>query len=300
MTTASQNLRGSLFMMASMAAFVFNDTSMKALSDELPLFQAIFLRGIATSLMMFALAKLSGGLKFTLPRRDRAIVAIRTFAEVAATFFFLLALFNMPLANATAILQALPLAVTMAGALFFGEAIGWRRLIAILVGLVGVLLIIQPGADGFNIFSIYVLAAVALVTVRDLASRRLSPQAPSMTVAIFGALAVMLFGGLFSLGETWVQPTPLAWAQLGAASVFIIGGYLFSIMAMRVGDIGAVTPFRYTSLLWALLLGWLAFGDWPDGLTLIGAAIVVATGIFTLLRERHIARRNQPVASRAG
>ncbi len=298
MTGTSNNLRGAFFMMASMAAFTFNDVSMKALSDELPLFQAIFLRGSVTCLMMYLVALALGGLRFVLPRREWGLIALRTFSELAATYLFLSALFNMPLANATAILQALPLAVTLAGAVFLGEAIGWRRLIAIIVGLVGVLMIVQPGADGFNIYSVYVLGAVGFVTVRDLASRRLSHDTPSMTPAITGAFAVTLGAGLASTTETWVQPSGLAWAQLAAASVFIIGGYLFSIMAMRIGDIGTVTPFRYTSLLWALLLGFVVFGDWPDGLTLIGAAIVVGTGIFTWIRERKLEYTPTPSSAR--
>lgn len=296
MPEISNNLRGALLMMASMAAFTFNDASMKALSDELPLFQAIFLRGVATTVMMFFLARALGGLRFSLSKADWVLVALRTLSELAATFLFLSALFRMPLANATAILQALPLAVTLAGAVFLGEAVGWRRLMAIGVGFFGVLLIVQPGAAGFNIYSVYVLAAVGFVTIRDLASRRLSREVPSMTVAISGALAVTTGAGFMSMTETWAQPSTLAWAQLAGASIFIIGGYVFSVMTMRIGDIGAVTPFRYTSLLWALLLGLLVFGDWPNGLTLIGAAIVVATGIFTLMRERRI---NHP-ADRAG
>lgn len=293
MIIASNNLRGSLVMMAAMAAFTFNDACMKALSDELPLFQAIFLRGVATCVLMFVMAGALGGIRFSFPLRDWGLVAIRTLSETAATFFFLSALFKMPLANVTAILQALPLAVTMAGAVFFGEKVGWRRLIAILVGLLGVIMIIQPGAEGFNTYSTYALVAVAFVTVRDLASRRLSAEVPSMTVAIVGALSVTFGAGIMSLGETWVPPSTLAMSQLAGASVFIIGGYLFSVVAMRVGDIGVVTPFRYTGLLWALLLGFVIFGDWPDGLTIIGALIVVATGIFTLIRERQLARRSR-------
>ena len=291
MTDASNNLRGSLLMMASMAAFVFNDASMKGLSDEIPLFQAIFLRGLLTSFLMVILAQQNGSLSFHFAASDRLLIAIRTAAEIGATVFFITALFKMPLANATAILQVLPLAVTLAGALFLREAIGWRRLIAILIGFIGVMLIVQPGTEGFSIYSIFVILAVVLVTVRDLTVRKLSPNVPSLSVALISALGVTAFAGLASIGEQWVFPSRLALVQLVAASIFIIGGYVFSVMTMRFGDISAVTPFRYTSLLWALLLGWIAFGDWPNGLTLIGATIVVATGIFTLVRERQLAQR---------
>ncbi|MGR3662391.1 MAG: DMT family transporter [Paracoccaceae bacterium] len=293
-----ENQRAALLMMASMATFTFNDACMKSLSDEIPLFQAIFLRGAMTSVMMIALATMLGGLNFSLSRRDWGLVALRTAAEVAAAFLFISALFNMPIGNATAILQALPLAVTLAGAVFLREAVGWRRMSAILIGFCGILMIVQPGADGFNAFSIYAILAVVAVTIRDLVVRRLSSDVPSMTVAVVAAVGVTVLSGFASLSETWVQPSPLAMAQLVGASVFIIGGYLFSVMTMRIGDIGFVAPFRYTSLLWALLLGFVIFGEWPNKLALAGISIVVATGLFTLLRERGQGRRSGPTGLR--
>jgi S-adenosylmethionine uptake transporter len=298
MTQASDNLRASLFMIISMATFTFNDACMKALSDELPLFQAIFLRGAITSVLMIGLAMMMGGLNLCLKRQDWLLVIVRTVAEAAAAFLFISAIFNMPIGNATAILQALPLVVTLAGMIFLGEAVGWRRMAAILIGFCGILLIVQPGAAGFNSYSIYAVLAVIAVTIRDLASRRLSTEVPSMTVAVVAAVGVAILAGLASLGETWVQPGPVEMMQLAGASVFIIGGYLFSVMTMRIGDISFVAPLRYTGLLWALLLGFLIFGEWPNGLALIGICIVVATGVFTLVRERGQGRRPGPVGLR--
>ena len=291
MAPISDNTRGALLMMASMAAFTLNDTFMKALSDELPLFQALVLRGLATSLLLLAIAPRLGGLKLDLPRRDWGIVAVRTVAEVGAAYFFITALFNMPIANATAILQVLPLTVTLAGALFLGEAVGWRRLTAILVGFAGVMLIVRPGAEGFTFYSVYVLIAVAFVTVRDLVTRRLSGGVPSVTVAFSAAVGVTAAAAVASLGVDWVPLSAAAAAKLAGASVLIIGGYMFSVMAMRVGEVAVVTPFRYTSLLWALVLGFVVFGDWPGPLTLLGGAIVVAMGIYTFYRERAVSRQ---------
>jgi drug/metabolite transporter (DMT)-like permease len=294
----SDNLRASLLMMASMATFTFNDACMKALSDELPLFQAIFLRGVITSVLIIGLALMMGGLKFSLSRRDWWLVLVRTGAEAAAAFLFISAIFNMPIGNATAILQALPLAVTLAGMVFLGEAVGWRRMVAILIGFCGILIIIQPGAAGFNNYSIYAVLAVVAMTIRDLASRRLSTEVPSMTVAVVAAVSVAVLAGLASLSETWVQFGRQELLQLTGASVFIIGGYLFGVMTMRIGDIGFVAPFRYTSLLWALLIGFLIFDEWPNGLALIGISIVVATGLFTLLRERGQGQRRAHIGLR--
>lgn len=284
----SPNLHGSLLMMASMAAFTLNDACIKATDNALPLFQLLTLRGIVTSLLIYLLARHLGALRFDLSRHDWGLVALRSVAEIAAAYFFLTALLNMPLANVTAVLQVLPLTVTLGAALFFGDPVGWRRMSAILVGFCGMLLIVRPGPNGFDIDSVYALAAVLCVTVRDLATRRMSASVPSMTVTLVASLAVLVFFGLGSVGTEW-QPLDLRLTLLvGGASFFILGGYLFSVMVMRVGDIAVVAPFRYTGLLWALALGWLVFGDWPSDLTLLGAGIVVATGVFTLYRERAV------------
>ena len=292
------NVKGALLMTGAMAAFTFNDTFMKALSDEIPLFQAIFMRGVATTLLLLLLAIWFRGFDLRLSRRDWGLITLRTVMEIAAAYFFITALFNMPIANVTAILQALPLSVSLAGALFLGESIGWRRITAISVGLIGVLFIVKPGAADFTIYSIYGLATVAVVTVRDLAARRLGKNVPSLTVAWVGAIGVTMSAGLASLGETWVAPTPLGWMQLAGTAVFIIVAYIGSVMTMRVGDIGSVAPFRYTGLLWAILLGFIVFDEWPDVWTLLGSAIVVSTGVFMLLRERALGKRATPPGPR--
>jgi drug/metabolite transporter (DMT)-like permease len=287
----TDNTRGALLMMASMAGFTLNDTFMKALSGEMPLFQLIFLRGILTTLAIGVMAWYVGALHLRIPRRDRALITLRMFAEIGSAYFFLTALYNMPLANVSAIMQSLPLVVTLAAALFFGEPLGWRRMTAILVGLCGVLLIVRPGGDGFTIFSVYALIAVAFVTLRDLVTRRVSGATHSMMVTFTTSLGLMIAFGLASLGVDWVPMDLYRTGMTVGASVMVVFGYVFSVMVMRVGEISFVAPFRYTGLIWALLLGWLAFGDWPAPLTLIGAAIVVGSGVFMLYREGQLKRR---------
>jgi drug/metabolite transporter (DMT)-like permease len=286
----TDNARGALMMMGAMAAFVINDALMKLVSAELPLFQAMFLRGVLTTLVFFVITRRLGALRHTLGRRDRVLIVLRVLAEAGSAYFFLTALFNMPLANVTAILQALPLTITLAGALFLREPVGWRRLLAIMVGFVGVLLIVRPDADGFDHYALMALLAVACVTVRDLVTRRMSRSVPSMTVALATAGGVTVFALVGAVSEGWVMPSGGVQLALGGAGLLIVAGYLLSITAMRLGDLGVISPFRYTGLVWALVLGFLMFGDWPDGLTLAGAGLIVATGIFTLYRE-HRARR---------
>lgn len=290
---SQSNMRGAALMTASMAGYTFNDICIKLLAGEVPLFQAVFVRGIFASVFLLLLARHMGALRFDLPRRDWGLVVLRTIGELGATYCFLMALFNMPIANVTAILQALPLTVALAAALFLGEPLGWRRLGAILAGFLGVMLIVQPGGNGFTVWSLYALVAVGFITLRDLAARRLSPGTPSLTVSLVAAVSICLAGGLAATTEPWAPMGLYEWAVLILAALFILGGYLASVAVMRVGEIGFVAPFRYTGLLWALVLGWLFFGDWPDRLTLIGAGIVVAMGLFTLFRERQLAQRRR-------
>ncbi len=285
------NTAGALLMMASMAAFTMNDACIKATNNALPLFQVLTIRGVLTSVLVYALARYLGALRFRLGRKDWILVALRALSETAAAYFFLTALMNMPLANVTAVLQVLPLTVTLGAALFFGDPVGWRRLTAIMVGFLGMMLIVRPGPDGFSMDSLFALAAVGCVTVRDLATRRMSANVPSMTVTLVSSVCVLAFFGAASFSSDW-QPldTRLALLLVGS-SVFILAAYICSVMVMRVGDVSFIAPFRYTGLLWALLLGWLVFGDWPDTVTMAGAFIVVATGVFTLYRERKSSRR---------
>ena len=284
----SDNLRGALYMNLSMFAFTVNDAIMKALTEALPLYQTIALRGTVAVLGLLILARATGGLRLPADPHDRALIALRSLSDVAATILFLTALKHMPLATLSAVMQVTPLAVTLAAALYYKDRIGWRRMLAITIGFLGVMLIIRPGMEGFTIWSVLGLGSVATVVFRDLAVRRLSQAVPSLVVALGAGFAVMVMGFAGSAIEGWQAITPMQGLQLMGAGSMVIVGYICSVSAMRVGDIGFVAPFRYTSLLWAIILGWVFFASFPDAYALIGAAIVVATGIYTLLRERKL------------
>jgi drug/metabolite transporter (DMT)-like permease len=274
-------------MCASMAAFTINDTFMKSVTQTLPLFQTIGLRGMIAVVGLLILCLATGAFRFRPNRRDGWLILLRSLADVAATIFFLEALLRMPLANLSAILQALPLLITLAAALVYGDKIGWRRMTAILVGLSASS---SSSARGPR----------ASTAGRSLASPR-SPASWSATCPSAAAGPGPLDprrargggrghpdgldrGPLPGLAH----PTGGRAVRVLGAGLFLIVGYLTSVAAMRHGDIGLVAPFRYTSLLWAIVLGLLVFGDLPDVWTLLGAAIVVAAGLFTLWRERRI------------
>ena len=283
---ANDNIRGAVIMMASMAAFTLNDAIFKTVAGQLPLFQAIFLRGVIVTVGLLIVLIATRQIAPDLSKRDWKLIAARTLGDILATFSFLFALFNAPLADVTAILQAAPLVITLAGALILKEKVGWRRFSAIGVGLFGVLLIVRPGGEGFNPYLLFAVAALACILLRDLPTRRLSRAVPSMFVAFVTSLAITASSGLAALTTDWQAVSLVAFAKLGGAAFFIFGAYTFGVMVMRVGDMGFVQPFRFTAIVWAILLGVVVFQDYPDALSLFGTAIVISMGIYTFYRER--------------
>lgn len=287
MPQLSENMRGAAYMVLAMLGFVLNDAIMKLVSSDVDLYQAIFLRGVLATAIMGFLAWRSGG--FAAPRNaTNKYLVLRTIGELGGTVFFLTALFNMELANAGAILQAMPLVVTLGAALILRETVGWRRYSAITVGLLGVLIIIRPGGEGFNIFSLSALAAVFCLVLRDLATRGIPRDMSSNFISFVAAAAVMIMGAIVTLFGEWQPVSALTLLKLTASALFLMAGYYWSIQAMRFGEVSFTSPFRYTSLIWAIVLGYVLFGDIPDVPMIIGSIIVVCSGLFTLYRERKV------------
>ena len=284
------NIRGSLFMAVAMASFTMNDAITKEMSSEMNFGQVMLVRGVFAMLLMAALFFRRSKVR-SLSLAMAKPVALRVAAEVAGTIAFLTAIVHLPLANTAAIFQALPLAVTLGAALFLREPVGWRRWLAISAGFIGVLVIIRPGLVGFSQFSLYALLAVVFFAVRDLATRRIPAQVPSLFVTFVTTVAVTVTGGLilFPLGG-WTPLSTKGVSLLALAAVLVLVGYQCVIIALRRGDISAIAPFRYTALLWAILLGYLVFGDVPDAMMATGAAIIVLSGLYTFHRERKLAR----------
>ncbi|MGO4909356.1 DMT family transporter [Pseudorhodobacter sp. W20_MBD10_FR17] len=289
--TISNNSRGILYMVVAMATFTLNDTFIKLATETVPLSEAIAVRGMLTVLGLLAVARVMGVKDFNLAAADRKLLGWRTFGEVGGTITFLLALRQMPLANISAILQSLPLAVTLGAALLLKEPVGWRRMTAILVGFCGVMMIVKPGTEGFNIWSVLALVSVGFVVIRDLSTRQFSSNIPSVVIALFSAVAVTIMGFSGLALESWRGLTVAEMLMLTTAAGALIVGYMFIVMAMRVGDVAIIAPFRYTSLVVAIFLGWLAFDTLPGPWTVAGAVVVVATGLYTYLREHQLQRR---------
>lgn len=282
----NDNLLGAALMTCCVLAYVLNDAVMKLLFADIDFFQAIFLRGLVSLPPLLVLALMTKTLLQKYSAKNQRFMIIRILAEIGTTVTFLTALKHMPLANVTAILQSLPLAITMAAAIFLGEPVGWRRWSAICLGFTGVLIIIRPGLAGFNSYSLLALAAVLLLTVREISTRQLDKKIPTVTVALSTTLGITVFAALMLIGDEWAEINFVSWSLIIAAAAAVTVATLLSVVAMRTGDIGFVSPFRYTSLIGAIGLGILLFGEWPDGITLLGAVIIAFAGIYSLYREQ--------------
>ncbi|WP_306132879.1 DMT family transporter [Roseivivax marinus] len=284
------NLRGIILMVLAMAGFAVEDAFIKASSATVPTGQILLFIGIVGG-GAFALAARRGGVRLMAPAfRHRAIVA-RNVAEIIGTIGFVTAITTIPLATASAIAQAMPLVITAGAALLFAEPVGWRRWSAIAVGLVGVLIIIRPGTSGFDPNALWAVLAVFGLAARDLAARAVPSTVSHSQLAVWGMFMLVPTGLILTpFTGAPVVPAPLTLVLLtGAAAVGCLAYYAIT-SASRTGAVAVVTPFRYTRILFALVLGALLFGESPDGPTLIGAALVIASGVYTLLRERRLAR----------
>ncbi|TIQ94072.1 MAG: DMT family transporter [Mesorhizobium sp.] len=293
----SPNLRGALFMVVAMSGFTLNDAITKVASESMNMAQVMLIRGAFASLFVGLLAWQRGALALS-GSMLQPMVAVRVAGEAGATVSFLIALAHLPIANVSAVLQALPLAVTMGAALVFNEGVGWRRWLAIAIGFAGVLIIVRPGFEGFSIYSVLALACVACCAVRDLATRRIPQAIPTLLVSTTTALAMTMLGAalLLPMGG-WTPMTGESTASLAMAAVLVVIGYQFIIMAMRMGDISFIAPFRYTALLWSILLGLFIFGDVPDLPMILGASVIVGSGLYALYRERIVGRRKTAAES---
>lgn len=290
----SRNTEGAIYMSMAMAGFSASDALSKSVIAYMNAGEIMFLRGLFTSLLVYLIAWKMGALRSWRIMLQPMII-FRIICEMLSAVTYITALGMMPIANASAILQSLPLVVTFGAALFFGEPVGWRRWSAILVGLVGVMIIIRPGPEGFTAAALLCVAAVLTTAGRDLATRSISPEIPSLMITVVTAMSASFFGALLIpvLGG-WQPVSATSLGHLLLASVLVLVGYQSVILAMRTGEISFVAPFRYTSLIFSSLLGFFFFAEMPDSWTLVGAAIVIASGLYTFYREAK--RRVSPIA----
>lgn len=295
MTDFRDTLRGIVAMLLSCLFFIINDTAIKVTAEGLPLGQVLFLRSVLATAVVLVIVWKMGLLPRVLPQTSRFVLT-RSIVEGVTTLAYIGGLMHLPIANASAIAQATPLALTAAGAILLGEAVGWRRWLSVAVGFCGILIIVRPGPDGFNAWALLILLSVVLVTIREISTRFIAPNTDTAVVSLVTQVMVTIACGLLAATEVW---QPMDMMQIGLivlASIGCLLGVHFSIDAMRHGDISLVAQFRYSFIPFAIVLGWLVWGDVPDLLTFVGIAVVAGSGIYVFYRERV---RHQLLASRA-
>ena len=286
----TDNLRGMLAMLAGSTAFAFNDAIVKLVSSELPSGEIIVIRGAIATVLLYAGCIALGALR-PLSVLMAPMMMLRVLSAATATTFIVLSLRYMPLPVVTTAMQVTPLAVTAAAAVIYRERVGWRRWAAILVGLLGVILIVKPGSTMFGAAAYLALSALLFTTIRDLTTRGLARDIPSIFVAAASAAAITLTGFLVAPFEaSWIMPSTGALGWLGIAGACLFFANLFIVVALRTGEIAVVAPFRYVPVPLTLWLGWWWWGDVLDARAFIGIALVVAAGLYTLHRERSTLR----------
>ena len=279
------NGRAIATMIGAMGCFVFNDALVKHVSQSMPSAQLIFVRGLMATALVLMVAHRLGAL-----RQVRAVlqprVALRGAVDACATMTYLLSLFHLPIANATAINLAAPLFMTVFAVLFMGERAGVARWSAVVLGFAGVLCVVQPSGDGFNAWALLCLLGTLFHATRDLMTRRIDPAIPSIIITLATALAVTLLSGFLTLLSGWQAFTLRELALLGVAAAFLASGYFLLVQCMRTGEVSLTAPFRYTAVLYAMLLGYAIWNEVPSGWAWLGIALLVGSGLYMLHTER--------------
>ena len=273
-------------MIAAMAAFAVEDLLVKVATTSLPVWQVLVIFGLAGGAVFAGLARRAG--ERPLPARPvSSALIVRCGFEVIGRLFFTLSLAYTSLSSTSAILQATPLVVVLGAVLFLGERVGWRRWCAMGIGFTGVLLILRPGLDGFEASSLLAVAGTLGFAGRDLATRASPPSVSNRQLGVLGFAALAVAGLLcVPLDPRIAWPSPAAAVALAGATLVGVLAYAALTAAMRVGEVSVVSPFRYVRLVFAMLLGALVFGERPDAATLLGSAVVVGSGVYTVLRGR--------------
>lgn len=282
-----ENLLGGSFMIGAMAAFAAEDALLKAASQTLPTGQILIWFGLGGTLLFAVLARADGQPLFSSAVVSRPML-VRLVFEIAGRLFYVLALALIPLSTATVILQATPLVVVAGAAVVFGERVGWRRWGAVLLGMIGVLMIVQPGTEAFSLLSLLAILGMIGFAGRDLASRAAPRSLATSILGLYGFLAVFVAGALFCLWQRapFVAPGRDAALFLAAAVPVGVCAYALLMRAMRTGDVSAVTPLRYTRLIFGIVLGIALFGERLSAPMIVGSAFIILSGLFIIWRRR--------------
>ena len=283
-----KNSKGIILMLISMASFAVGDTFIKISGAYLSPAQIMFFL-IAGGLIIFAIIAKFKGENLLDRRAFSPILLIRYCAEMVGLVAMIIGLTKVPLSVVGTVTQASPILVAAGAVIFFKEVISWRRWSSIFIGFVGVVLVIQPGGQNLNYAVIWAVIALVAFSIRDLVTRLTPPDIPSSSIATFTMIAAFPFttAWVFLSGEKFFPPG-IDWALV--SSMIILGsfGYLLLITSLRLGELSAIMPFRYSRIVFLIILGFLVFGERPTASMLIGSTLILISGVYIMWREKVI------------
>lgn len=290
-----QSLAGIALMVASTAFYVTSDTCMKLATADLPPLEVLFLRGVSASVWCVPMIVLTGNFRKVHLVVDRRVMA-RNLLELVAVLFWIVALAKAPIADVTAIGQTAPLFLIVGAAVFLRERLTALHVGLVAVGLVGALMVAQPGGSGVSWFSLLAFGTALGMAARDLVGRGVAMHVPSPVVALGAVLVVLVGSGVATfLFEDWRMPSPDNLMQLGLSGFVLIFAHWFIFLSYRSAPVRVVAPFLYMFTIWAVISGLVVFADVPDPLTLAGIALILVCGISIVMHDNRL-RRIAPVA----
>ena len=277
-------LRAGLFMVLAMGSFVSNDTLIKLVGESLPVGEIIMVRGFMAFLVIAAIC-LQQGVITGISHLTAPVVIARNCLDLISTIAFVTALMHMQIANLTAVMQAVPLAVAVLSMVFLREHVGLRRMTAIILGFIGVVMIVKPSIASFNIYEALALIIVFGVALRDIVTKRIPARIPTFVIALGNAGFVTVGGTVLCLMQGFRWPELWQFGLLAMAAVFLASGYLFMVATLRLGDLSGTAPFRYSIMVFAIISGVVVFREFPDWISILGMALIVGTGLYAAHRE---------------
>lgn len=298
MASHAANYRGILAMIGGSACFSANDTATKFAAQYLPVSEVVALRAGFALLLAVAVIAWRRELMAIAAIRNPYLI-LRASIEAAIGVLVIFALSRMPIANFTAIILIQPFVMTAIGAVWFKEQVGWRRWTAVVAGFAGMLLVMKPATADFELVSLVALIAALLSLTRDLLVRRIHAHVPTTVISFSTALFAVPVGLLGATIEPWHMPDAPALTAIVISAAFLFLAFILTVLAFRGTDVSAVSPFRYSIIVFAFIFGVIVFGEIPDPVSLVGIGIIVAAGLYMLHRER-IRRRDHAVIAQSG
>ncbi len=262
--------------LGSLAAVANDGLVRVAIEDGLGVYQALFLRGCGMIIILLIASRLRDE-QFARRHLERPLI-LRVVAEVAVAAAFFTAIVHLEFANAQTILMAAPFAVTLAAARL-GEHVSHRSYVFVAIGFVGVVAVVRPTPGGFSPWALLVVVAAAALVVREFATQRISASTPPLPIALLTAVAITTMMGPVSVLAGWELITVRAAITLALSCVCLVAGYLFLIESVRVGDLSVSAPFRYTTVVGAVVVGLTFFSETPDLLTALGCTLIIVAGV---------------------